>query len=196
MINTIPALVWSAQSDGSVDFINQRWEGYTGLMLEEGLDWNWGVTVYPDDVGRFMDERCAALASGRPMKTEARVRAADGEYRWLLIRNVPVRDELGKIGKLLILSRRHRPDKVLVTVRDSGPGIDPQSLEKIFEAFSTTKPQGMGTGLTNGRSIVERHGGSLWAEPNQGPGATFQFTLLGTSRGANAGTKGNCVCRG
>src|SRR5271165_4025655 len=80
--------------------------------------------------------------------------------------------------ELLISSRQHGPDKVLVTVRDSGPGIDSQNLGKIFDAFYTTKPQGMGMGLAISRSIVERHGGRLWAEPNQGPGATFQFTLL------------------
>ncbi len=80
--------------------------------------------------------------------------------------------------ELQIASRRDGPDKVLVTVRDSGAGIDPQNLEKIFDAFYTTKPQGMGMGLAIGRSIVERHGGRLWAESNQGPGATFQFTLL------------------
>jgi len=352
VIDTIPALVWSAQTDGSVDFINQRWGEYTGLSLEEGLGWKWGEAIHPDDVARFMDEWRATLASGEPMRTEARVRAADGEYRWLLIRNVPLRDDLGNIVKwygssididdgkraeealrkaeaelahvtrvttmgemvasiahevnqplfgivtngnaclrwlagdspnldeardaarrivrdanrasdviarirvllkksdtvkakldinrivqetvtltrsdatrkgvairmelaadvppvsgdrvqlqqvilnlilngveamasvsdrpreLLVGSRQHGPDKVLVTVRDLGAGIDPQSLEKIFDAFYTTKPQGMGMGLAISRSIVERHGGRLWAEPNQGPGATFQFTLL------------------
>ncbi len=352
VIDAIPALAWSALPDGSVDFINQRWGEYTGLPVEEGLGWKWEAAVHPDDVGRFIVEWRAALASGQPMRIETRVQAADGEYRWLLVRNVPLRDELGNIVKwygsgididdgkraeealrkaeaelahvtrvttmgemvasiahevnqplfgivsngnaclrwlageapnlneareaaqrivrdanrasdvitrtrallrksntakaqldinqtvreivtltrgesrrkgvtismdlaadappvagdrvqlqqvilnlilngvdamasisdrpreLLISSRQHGPDKVLVTVRDSGPGVDPQSLEKIFDAFYTTKPQGMGMGLAISRSIVERHGGRLWAEPNQGPGATFQFTLL------------------
>jgi len=66
---------------------------------------------------------------------------------------------------------------VLVAVQDSGIGIDGQNLEKIFNAFYTTKSQGMGMGLAISRSIVENHGGRLWAVPNDGPGATFQFTL-------------------
>jgi len=98
-IDTIPALVWSARPDGSVDFVNQRWEEYTGLSLEEGLGWKWGETVHPDDIGKFGEEWRAALASGEPMRTEARVRGADGEYRWLLIRNVPLHDERGNIVK-------------------------------------------------------------------------------------------------
>jgi len=79
--------------------------------------------------------------------------------------------------EVFIRSRQHESDKVLVAVQDSGVGIDSQNLEKIFDAFYTTKPQGMGMGLAIGRSIVENHGGRLWAVPNDGPGATFQFTL-------------------
>jgi signal transduction histidine kinase len=63
-------------------------------------------------------------------------------------------------------------------VQDTGIGLDEQSLERVFEAFYTTKPEGMGMGLAISRSIVENHGGRLWAVPNDGPGATFQFTLL------------------
>jgi signal transduction histidine kinase len=80
--------------------------------------------------------------------------------------------------ELVIRSRQHESDKALVAVQDSGIGIDRQNLEKIFDAFYTTKPQGMGMGLAISRSIIETHGGKLWAVPNDGPGATFQFTLL------------------
>src|SRR5215831_11020758 len=66
---------------------------------------------------------------------------------------------------------------VRVTVRDSGPGLDPQHLDRLFEAFYTTKPHGLGLGLAISRRIIEAHGGQLWASPNTGPGATFQFTL-------------------
>jgi signal transduction histidine kinase len=80
--------------------------------------------------------------------------------------------------ELFIYSRQHELDKVLVAVRDSGIGIDSQNIEKIFDTFYTTKSQGMGMGLAISRSIVENHGGQLWAVPNDGAGATFQFTLL------------------
>jgi PAS domain S-box-containing protein len=352
VIDTIPGLVWSALPDGSAEFLNQRWLEYTGLSMKEGLDWGGKVAVHPEDLARFMDEWRAALAEGKPLETEARLRRADGEYRWLLIRAVPLRDEAGKIVKwygtstdvedlkraeealsksqaelahvtrvttmgelaasiahevnqplsaivnngsaclrwldgvalnldeareaarriirdgnragevitrirallrktdkekarlninqtiqevvmlarneaarkgvtlrmdlaadlppvlgdrvqlqqvilnlvmngveamasalarpreLLIHSRQYESDKALVAVRDSGVGLDGQDLEKIFDAFYTTKPQGMGMGLAISRSIVEDHGGRLWAAPNDGPGATFQFTLL------------------
>ena len=79
---------------------------------------------------------------------------------------------------LLIRSGKYESDKLLVAVQDSGVGIDWQNLEKLFDAFYTTKSQGMGMGLAISRSIVESHGGRLWALPNEGPGATFQFTLI------------------
>jgi C4-dicarboxylate-specific signal transduction histidine kinase len=66
---------------------------------------------------------------------------------------------------------------VLITVRDSGPGLDPQRLNRLFDAFYTTKPQGLGMGLTISRSIIEAHGGRLWAKANAPRGAVFQFTL-------------------
>jgi C4-dicarboxylate-specific signal transduction histidine kinase len=80
--------------------------------------------------------------------------------------------------RLSISTRKHDPNRVLVIVQDSGVGIDQESLEKIFDAFYTTKAQGMGMGLAISRSIVEDHGGELWAVTNNGSGATFQFTLL------------------
>jgi len=79
---------------------------------------------------------------------------------------------------LLIRSRQHESDKVLVAVQDSGVGLQSESLDHLFKAFFTTKPKGMGMGLAISRSIIEAHGGKLWAVPNDGPGATFQFTLM------------------
>ena len=69
------------------------------------------------------------------------------------------------------------PEGVLVAVRDSGIGISPQNLERLFETFFTTKAEGMGMGLAIGRSIVKAHGGRLWAEANPDHGATFRFTI-------------------
>jgi signal transduction histidine kinase len=75
--------------------------------------------------------------------------------------------------------QRGEGDEVRVVVQDSGIGFDPVSAERIFDAFHTTKPGGLGMGLSISRSIVESHGGRLWAVSNDGPGATLQFTLLG-----------------
>ena len=353
-IDTIPGYVWSALPDGSVDFINRRWLEFSGVSLGEGLGWGWEAAVHPDDAARFMDEWRAAVVSGEAMETEARVRRADGQYRWLLIRNVPLRDEGGKIVKwygtstdiddrkraeeererlrqleaelahlnrvnimgelaasiahevkqplaavatsgsaclhwlagdapnvekareaaqrivrdgkraaevidriraltkrvatprekldlnetiqevlalvgdeakrksvttrtqfaddlspvsgdrvqlqqvllnlvmnameamssveergreLVITTRNIEAGQVQVTVEDSGPGIDPNTIDKIFDPFYTTKPGGMGMGLSISRSIVEAHGGRLWATANHGPGTSFHFAL-------------------
>jgi len=79
--------------------------------------------------------------------------------------------------ELSIASRADASPAVLVTVADSGPGLSPGSLKRLFEAFYTTKPHGMGMGLAISRSIVEAHGGRLWATANEPRGAVFQFTL-------------------
>jgi len=78
---------------------------------------------------------------------------------------------------LVIKTDREGGDRVRVTVRDAGVGVDPQGMDKLFGAFYTTKSDGMGIGLSISRSIIERHHGRLWAEPNDGPGATFSFSI-------------------
>jgi PAS domain S-box-containing protein len=79
--------------------------------------------------------------------------------------------------ELLIRTEQHQPNGVLVAVRDSGPGIDPEHLKRVFEAFYTTKSNGVGMGLSICQSIIEAHGGRLWADANKPRGAVFQFTL-------------------
>ncbi|HYZ42625.1 MAG TPA: ATP-binding protein [Stellaceae bacterium] len=79
--------------------------------------------------------------------------------------------------ELSISTGRRGADEILVAVRDSGPGIDPEHLERVFDSFYTTKPSGMGLGLSICRSIVDAHGGRLWADANEPRGAAFQFTL-------------------
>jgi C4-dicarboxylate-specific signal transduction histidine kinase len=72
-------------------------------------------------------------------------------------------------------------DSVKLLIRDSGVGIDPHGIEKLFEAFHTTKAHGLGIGLAISRSIIESHKGQLWAMANDGPGATFGFSIPCTS---------------
>ncbi len=85
---------------------------------------------------------------------------------------------------LRIRAQPHEAGHVLVAVQDSGIGLEEGSLERAFEAFYTTKPEGMGLGLAISRSIIEAHGGRLWATPNAGPGVTMQFTLPTGDAGA------------
>jgi PAS domain S-box-containing protein len=354
VIETVPAMVWTALPDGHVDFINRRWQEFTGMSLDETLGWNWEAEApfHPDDLEQYMGKWNASLATGQSFEAEMRIRrAADGEYRWLFESAVPLRDEQGNILKwygfvvdiedrkrgeealhktqmelahvtrvttlgeltasiahevnqplaaivtngevglqwldhespdlaevrealsdmisngrraseivqrlralssntetqkvalnineaiseviplvqqevlshrvslcldlgpglpavlgdrvqlqqviinlivngmeamapiadrpreLVVRSQLDDSGQVLVAVQDSGVGIDPENAKQLFNAFYTTKPSGMGMGLSICRSIIENHGGRLWALRNAGPGATFQFTL-------------------
>jgi PAS domain S-box-containing protein len=351
MIETIPAMAWTARPNGSDPFVNRRWADFTGLSPHESAASGWTDAVHPEDRQAYADRWRASLAAGEPFESEARFRSVNGEYRWLLARAVPFRDvrgqivrwyglltdiadrkraeeerarlheleaELAHINRVSImgelaasiahevnqplsgvvnngsaclrwlaanvpnldeareaarrivrdgkraaevltriraLTRRHstpkdtldlneiirdvlvlvaakakresvsirtdfagnlpvsgdrvqlqqvvlnlalnaieamsvgeRPrelilrtrnieDQVQVTVEDSGPGLDPSGTEKIFDPFYTTKASGMGMGLSICRSIVQAHGGRLWATAKDGPGAVFHVTL-------------------
>jgi PAS domain S-box-containing protein len=356
VIDTIPAHVWSTTPDGAVDFINQRLMESTGLSLADLLRRGWESIVHRDDRTSFVDHRRASLAAGEPMESEVRIRMANGNYRWLLIRNVPLRDELGTIlkwygtgieiedrkraeeqlrqaqvdlahvnrvttvgeltasmahevnqpiaaavtdantcirwlaldhpdleearaaarrvvkdatraseiisrirllfnkgtperelvnvneviGEMIVLlrgeairynisvrtelaadlpqtmgdrvqlqqvlmnlmingidamkdvdgarelaiqSQRTEGQQLLVSVSDTGVGLPPQQADQIFNAFVTTKPHGTGMGLRISRSIVESHGGRLWAAANSPRGANFCFTLSANPQG-------------
>src|SRR6266436_2671377 len=97
IIDTIPTIVWRKLPDGSADFLNKHFLEYTGLSLEEGMGWGWMNAFHPDD--RLMEKWPAAMAAGKPFQTEARLRGTDGQYRWFLIRAVPLKDERGNIVK-------------------------------------------------------------------------------------------------
>jgi PAS domain S-box-containing protein len=348
VINTVPAMVWSTSPDGEVDFLSERWRECTGRPIEDGLRWSWETVVHPEDLAGFTAKWRNALASGQPLETEARVRMANGDYRWRLISNVPLRDKQGAIvkwygsstdvqdrkdaeeererlrydlahinrvntlgeltaslaheikqpiaasvanasaclrmlksqtpdleeaceaasgivtagmragdiidrlrslymksrpqrglveaneiiremvvlmrgeanryglsmrtnlapdlprimadrvqlqqvlmnlmlngieamketgGVLTVKSQLDQDDKLLISVSDTGVGLPAERADQIFNAFFTTKPEGSGMGLAISRSILESHGGSLWATSDNGRGATFHFTL-------------------
>ena len=350
-IDAVPASIWRARPDGSMDYYNARNLQYVGMTQQEVLDSGWGGQIHPDDRPHAYGNWLASLAERKPVENVLRLRRFDGEYRWFLSRALPlldpagnilawygsdtdihdrklaedalhkaradlahvsrvttlgelsasiahevnqplaaivtngevglrllqrddldtaeirdtlkavisegrrasdiirrlrtlttktemqkaeldlneviadvvplVRDEMigkrvtlrlelapalpavlgdriqlqqviinllvnamdamasvdGRPRELAIRSQTRGPGQVLIAVRDTGVGIDPQSARGIFEAFYSTKPNGMGMGLSICRSIVESHGGTIWAAPNEGPGATFQFAL-------------------
>ena len=96
----------------------------------------------------------------------------------LIVNAIEAMSGMSKGGRELSISTEiDAPNGALVAVRDSGPGLDPASFEHLFDAFYTTKSSGMGMGLSICRSIIEAHGGRIWAEANVPQGATFQFTL-------------------
>src|ERR1700686_4682652 len=117
VIDTIPAYAWSARPDGSLDFINQRFLEFTGRSMADILGGGWGSLVHPDDLTKYLGEWNAAVATGKPMESEARVLRMDGDYRWLLIRNVPLRNELRNIvnwyGTSIDIEERHRAEDAL-----------------------------------------------------------------------------------
>jgi PAS domain S-box-containing protein len=360
VINTVPAHVWSASPDGTVDFVNERLLKFVGLSSDDISGWNWESVIHSDDRAKFVTDWRAALNDGQSIESEIRMRRADGQHRWFFVRSVPVRDEAGNItkwygssieiedlkraeegrerlrqvqselahihrvttmgelaasiaheirqpisaadinaktclrwlgreqpdieqareavsriiknvilasdiitrirllfkkgeqqrewvdvndvigeiisllrseavrhaisihtvlapelplvmadrvqlqqvfmnlilngidaineadiagnepsiaGNLTVKSQTNGADHLLISITDTGIGLPPEQADKVFDSFFTTKPQGTGMGLSICRSIIESHGGRLWATGNPDRGTTFQFTL-------------------
>jgi PAS domain S-box-containing protein len=350
VVETIPAMTFTALPDGSCTFVNKRWTEYTGLSVEETSGIGWQHAIHPSDVGRHSKKWRVSVATGELFEDEARFRRPDGEYRWFLVRGVPLRgrhrrivrwygtltdiedrkraelereklrqleDDLAHINRVSMLGEMaaslaheikqpiaaamtsansciewlaHEPpnldraraaaakidkyghraaeiidhirsmyrksppqselidvneivheifpllqgeairysiamrseltgdlptikanrvqlqqvfmnlmlnaieamrdeggeltvkserqdSQLLFSVSDTGPGLPTGNVDHIFSAFFTTKPQGSGMGLAISRTIVESHGGRLWATAHDGRGATFHFTL-------------------
>jgi PAS domain S-box-containing protein len=95
----------------------------------------------------------------------------------LMLNGIEAMKVMGTGGELTIKSQQDDNPQLLISVSDTGMGLEPEQEEQIFNAFFTTKPQGTGMGLAISRTIVESHGGRLWASPNPNQGATFRFTL-------------------
>ncbi|MGA2536856.1 MAG: ATP-binding protein [Terracidiphilus sp.] len=95
----------------------------------------------------------------------------------LIVNSIEAMKDFDGMRELVIKSRRGENEQILVSVSDNGPGFPPQFAEQIFDPFFTTKPHGTGMGLRISRSIIESHGGHLWAEAVAGRGATFHLNL-------------------
>ncbi|HJY90089.1 MAG TPA: PAS domain S-box protein, partial [Candidatus Acidoferrum sp.] len=149
VVNTVPAHVWSTSPEGQVDFVNDRWLRFTGLALDEAFGWKWEAVVHPDDRTRLVADWHTAAKNGQAMESEARVRRADGEYCWWFIRNVPLRDETGKLvrwyGTAIDIEDRKRAE---------------QALRKSEERWrSVFENSAIGVALTdlNGRFLATNH---------------------------------------
>jgi PAS domain S-box-containing protein len=116
------------------------------------------------------------LANGLPKINADRVQIQQVLMN-LMLNGIEAMKDVGSAGELTITTQREDDGRIQVSVRDTGVGLQPEYAEQIFNAFFTTKPQGTGMGLAISRSIIESHGGRLCAIPNDGPGATFRFTL-------------------
>jgi formate hydrogenlyase transcriptional activator len=117
IINTVPGLHWSARPDGWVDFINQRWLDYTGMTLEQALGWGWAPAYHPDEIAEVQVKWRTAVAEGKPLEMETRLRRFDGEYRWFLERVFPLFDRAGQIlgwygSDIDIHDRKQAQDKI------------------------------------------------------------------------------------
>jgi PAS domain S-box-containing protein len=99
VIDTVPAMLHSARPDGYVDFFNKRWLEYVGVSLEDIRGWGWTNVLHPDDVEGVVGQWRSSVATGKPFEAEARLRRADGEYRLMLLRKVPLHNETGSIVK-------------------------------------------------------------------------------------------------
>jgi PAS domain S-box-containing protein len=149
VVNTVPAHVWSTSPEGQVDFVNDRWLQFTGLAWDEASGWKWEAVLHPDDRTSVVADWHTAIKNGQAMESEARVRRADGEYCWWFIRNVPLRDETGKLvrwyGTAIDIEDRKRAE---------------QALRKSEERWrSVFENSAIGVALTdlNGRFLATNH---------------------------------------
>jgi PAS domain S-box-containing protein len=135
------------------------------------------IALMRSELGRTGTSLQTQLADGLPLVQGDRVQLQQVMLNLILnaVEAMSGSDEGSR--ELLISTEGDGANGARIAVRDWGPGPKPESLDRLFEAFYTTKPDGMGMGLSICRSIIEAHGGRLWATPNQPQGAVFQFTL-------------------
>ena len=117
------------------------------------------------------------LAAGLPPVFGDRIQLQQVLFNLIINGIEAIADDEDTRGEVLVLALREKSDAVTISVRDSGTGIDENQGDILFDAFYTTKSEGMGIGLSISRSIIEDHGGQLWATRNPDKGTTFSFTV-------------------
>jgi PAS domain S-box-containing protein len=179
VINTIPAHVWSSLPDGSVDFINQRLLESTGLSIEALLGSGWQSIVHPDDRARYIDQWRSAMAAGEPVEIEARVWTAQRDYRWLLVRNVPLRDGHGAIVKwygtgIDIEDRKRAEDALRKTQADLAHANRVTTMGELCASLAHEINQPISGAITNASTCLRR----LDREPPDLEGARAGASLI------------------
>ena len=117
VVDTLDALVWTAAADGGVDFVNRRWCDYTGLGIDQARGQGWQAAFHSEDLPALLKDGASSRASSEPHDTEARIRRFDGEYRWFLIRALPLTDASGQVigwaGLNIDIEDRKRAEQAL-----------------------------------------------------------------------------------
>jgi signal transduction histidine kinase len=134
------------------------------------------IALLRSEAGRYSIAIHSQLASALPKVMADRVQLQQ-VFMNLMLNGIEAMKDTGTLGELTVKSERDDTGQLLISVGDTGAGLQPEQAEQIFNAFFTSKPQGTGMGLPISRSIIESHGGRLWASANSGRGATFHFTL-------------------
>jgi len=144
------------------------------------------VVMLRGEATRSAVSTCTDLAADLPKITADRVQLQQVLMNLMLNGIEAMKDT----GGVLTVKSQPEEGHVLISVSDTGLGLPAEKADKIFEAFFTTKPQGSGMGLAISRSIIESHGGRLWATPNVGRGASFHFSLVTATEIAEAPAAG------
>jgi len=159
IINTIPALAWSAGKDGSTEFFNQQYLDFVGLSAEEASGWGWTAAVHPDDMNSLAATWASIIASEEPGEVEARMRSHDGEYRWFLFRASPLRDEKGNIVKWYGINTDIDDLKKAEAAQQSSERNLSLTINTIPTFIQVSRPDG--TVLSVNQAVLDYHGISL-----------------------------------
>jgi len=134
------------------------------------------IVLLSSEASRYSISIRTELAEGLPKVMADRVQLQQ-VFMNLMLNGIEAMKDMGTGGELTIKSQQHDNRQLLISVGDTGVGLQPEQAEQIFNAFFTTKPHGTGMGLRISRSVIESHGGRLWAADNSPRGASFCFTL-------------------
>jgi PAS domain S-box-containing protein len=187
VIDTLPAMAWSKSPDGSADFLNQRFREYTGLSVEEGLGWGWMRNAFhPED--RADEQWRAAFAAGQPFEKEARLRRADGTYRWFLLHALPQRDEQGRVVKWYgtttdIDDRKRAEDELRQAQEDLARVTRVVTMGELAAAIAHEVNQPLTAIVTNGNFCLRRLDGATW-KPDELRAAIEEIVNDGTRASA------------